>query len=118
MSELQCSPSGRKLHLQARAIRQAETRQRITAAAVELHQQVGPLHTTITAIAERAGVERLTVYRHFPDEASLHEACQQHFFAAHAPPNLMLWSEISTFRKRLRVGLTAGRERRLPAAHS
>jgi len=73
---------------------------------VELHQQHGPLHTTITAIAQRAGVERLTVYRHFPDETSLHEACQQHFFAAHAPPNLTLWLEISTFRKRLKVGLT------------
>ena len=106
MSELERSPSGRKLNLQARALRQSETRKRITQAAVELHQQVGPLHTTITAIAQRAGVERLTVYRHFPDEASLHEACQQHFFAAHALPNLMLWREISPFPNRLEVGLT------------
>ena len=105
MSELERSSSGRKLHLQARALRQSETRQRITQAAVELHQQHGPLHTTITAIAQRAGVERLTVYRHFPDEASLHEACQQHFFAAHALPNLALWREISTFPNRLGVGL-------------
>ena len=105
MSELERSPSGRKLHLRARALRQSETRQRITQAAVELHQKHGPLHTSITAIAQRAGVERLTVYRHFPDEASLHQACQQHFFTAHPLPNLMLWREISTFPNRLEVGL-------------
>ena len=105
MSELERSPSGRKLQLRARALRQSETRQRITQAAVELHQQLGPLHTTITAIAQRAGVERLTVYRHFPDEASLHQACQQHFLAAHELPNLAPWREISTFPNRLEVGL-------------
>ena len=105
MSELERSPSGRKLQLRARALRQAETRQRITQAAVELHQKHGPLHTSITAIAQRAGVERLTVYRHFPDEASLHQACQQHFFAAHELPNLALWQKISTFPNRLEVGL-------------
>ena len=106
MSELERSPSGRKLQLHVRALRQAETRQRITQAAVELHQKHGPLHTSITAIAQRAGVERLTVYRHFPDEASLHQACQQHFFAAHELPNLALWQEISTFPNRLEVGLS------------
>ena len=105
VSELERSPSGRKLHLRARALRQSETRQRITQATVELHQKHGPLHTSITAIAQRAGVERLTVYRHFPDEASLHQACQQHFFAAHALPNLALWREISTFPNRLEVGV-------------
>ena len=106
MSELERSPSGRKLQLRVRALRQYETRQRITAAAVELHQQYGPLHTSITAIAQRAGVERLTVYRHFPDEASLHEACQQHFFDSHPLPNLALWREISIFPNRLEVGLS------------
>lgn len=90
----------------ARALRQSETRQRITQAAVELHQQRGPLHTTITEITQRAGVERLTVYRHFPDEASLHQACQQHFFASHALPNLVLWQEVSTYPNWLKVGLT------------
>ena len=106
MSDLQRSPSGRKLNLRARALRQSETRQRITQAAVELHQQHGPLRTTITAIAQRAGVERLTVYRHFPDEISLHQACQQHFFASHPLPNLELWREVSTFPNRLAVGLS------------
>ena len=106
MSELERSPSGRKLNLRARALRQFETRQRITQAAVELHQQLGPLHTSITAIAQRAGVERLTVYRHFPDEASLHQACQQHFFASHPLPNLTLWQDIPIFANRLEVGLS------------
>ena len=106
MSDLERSPSGRKLNLRARALRQSQTRQRITQAAVELHQQRGPLHTTITEIAQRAGVERLTVYRHFPDEATLHQACQQHFFADNPLPNLTLWREISSFPDRLAVGLT------------
>ena len=106
MSELERSPSGRKLQLRARAIRQSQTRERITQAAVELHEQLGPLHTSITAIAARAGVERLTVYRHFPDEASLHQACQQHFFAAHPLPDLSAWRDISLLPKRLEFGLT------------
>ena len=106
MSELQRSPSGRKLNLRARALRQSQTRQRITQAAVELHQERGPLRTTITEIALRAGVERLTVYRHFPDEATLHQACQQHFFALHPLPNLALWREVSSFPNRLEVGLS------------
>jgi AcrR family transcriptional regulator len=106
VSELKRSPSGRKLQLRARAIRQSETRESITQATVELHEQLGPLHTTITAIAARAGVERLTVYRHFPDEASLLQACQQHFFAAHPLPDLSVWREISPFPKRLEVSLT------------
>lgn len=106
MSELERSPSGRKLQLRARAIRQSETRESITQATVELHEQLGPLQTTITAIAARAGVERLTVYRHFPDEKSLHQACQQHFFAAHPLPDLSVWRDISSLPKRLEVGLT------------
>jgi AcrR family transcriptional regulator len=106
VSELDRSPSGRKLHLRARALRQSQTRQRITQAAVELHQQRGPLHTTITEIAQRAGVERLTVYRHFPNETSLHQACQQHFFASHPLPNLELWRDVPTFPNRLEVGLS------------
>lgn len=106
MSDLERSPSGRKLHLRVRALRQSETRLRITQAAVELHQQRGPLHTTITEIALRAGVERLTVYRHFPDEAALHQACQQHFFTAHPLPDLALWRKVSAFPNRLELGIS------------
>jgi AcrR family transcriptional regulator len=105
VSEQGSSPSGRKLQLRARAIRQAHTRQRIVDAAVALHQEIGVLRTTITAIAERAGVERLTVYRHFPDEHTLHAACQQHFFAAHPPPDPANWAAISDFPDRVHTGL-------------
>ena len=65
----------RRYTLKRRAELQAETRQRIVDAAVALHSSVGPAATTISAIAEHAGVERLTVYRHFPDELTLLRAC-------------------------------------------
>lgn len=106
VSDLERSPSGRKLQLRARAVRQSQTRLRITQATVELHQERGPLRTTITEIAQRAGVERLTVYRHFPDEVALYQACQQHFFALHPLPNLALWREVLTFPDRLTFGLS------------
>jgi AcrR family transcriptional regulator len=70
-----------------RAEHQAETRRRIVEAAVGLHGTVGPLATTVSAIAERAGVERETVYRHFPDEPSLFAACTTHYMALHPAPS-------------------------------
>jgi AcrR family transcriptional regulator len=78
----------RKYELKQRAQRMAETRQRITDAAVELHGSVGPARTTIAAIAERAGVERLTVYRHFPDETAIFAACSSHWLAGHPFPDV------------------------------
>lgn len=69
-----------------RAAGEEETRQRIVAAMVALHEEVGPARTTVSAIAERAGVERLTVYRHFPDEPSMLRACSTHWNALHPPP--------------------------------
>lgn len=107
MSEQQrlASRKGRRLTLRARAQRQEETRRRIIQAAVELHESLGPLATTITAIAGRAGVERLTVYRHFPDERSLHEACTAHFFEQNPPPELGSWKRIEEPAARLRYGL-------------
>jgi AcrR family transcriptional regulator len=71
-----------------RAELEAETRRRITESAVELHCTVGPSHTSMSAVAERAGVRRSTLYRHFPDEASLFEACSSHWNAANPPPDL------------------------------
>lgn len=106
MSEQQRSPSGRKLTLRARAERQEQTRQRITEAAVRLHQEVGPLRTTVSAIADLAGVERLTVYRHFPDEHALHAACQRHFFSLNPPPEPAAWAEIEDVEVRVRTALT------------
>ena len=70
-----------------------------------LHQEVGPAATTISAIAERAGVERLTVYRHFPDEGDLFRACQSHFLAEHPMPDLNAWAAIAEPSARLRRAL-------------
>jgi AcrR family transcriptional regulator len=78
----------RKYELKARAERQAETRRRITEATVALHQEVGPARTTVTEVARRAGVTRLTVYNNFPEERELFAACQGHWLERHPPPTL------------------------------
>jgi AcrR family transcriptional regulator len=78
----------RKYELKERALRQAETRQRIVEAAVDLHTSVGPARTTISGIAERAGVERHTVYAHFPDDRTLFRACSEHWAGKHPMPDL------------------------------
>jgi AcrR family transcriptional regulator len=82
------STQKRKYELKARAERQAETRRRIAAATAELHGEVGPARTTVTEIARRAGVQRLTVYKNFPDEYELFAACQRHFLAENPPPDV------------------------------
>ena len=97
----------RKYEQRLRAERQDETRRRITEATAALHQEIGPAQTTISAIAERAGVERLTVYRHFPDEGELLQACQQHFRAQHPLPDPALWADMSAPAERLRMALVA-----------
>ena len=66
---------------------QQETRDRIVNATMELHEEVGPARTTIAEIARRAGVQRLTVYNHFPDDADLIGACQNHWLRLHPPPD-------------------------------
>jgi AcrR family transcriptional regulator len=71
-----------------RAAAEEATRERIVSAIVALHEEVGPARTTVSAIAERAGVERLTVYRHFPDEPSMLRACSAHWNALHPPPEI------------------------------
>ena len=96
----------RKYDMKRRAKRQEETRQRIVEATVELHKTVGMARTTISAIAEKAGVERLTVYRHFPDERALFSACSGHYMAANPPPDPALWTQVADPEKRLRVALT------------
>lgn len=69
-----------------RAEREAETRRRIVEAAVALHTSVGPARTTISAIAAEAGVQRHTVYSHFPEEAALFAACTSHWAQLHPFP--------------------------------
>jgi AcrR family transcriptional regulator len=88
-----------------RAELEAETRRRITESAVELHGSVGPSRTSMSAVAERAGVRRSTLYRHFPDEAALFEACSAHWAAANPPPDPGAWAAIEDPDERLRAGL-------------
>jgi AcrR family transcriptional regulator len=95
----------RKYEKKRRAELEAETRRRITETAVELHGTVGPAHTSISAIAERAGVRRSTVYRHFPDEAALFDACSSHWEEANPLPELAEWEAIADPDKRLRTAL-------------
>jgi len=83
----------------------AETRHRIAAAAVELHGTVGPARTTMSAVANQAGVQRHTVYRHFPTEAELFGACSAHFFTQHPLPDIEPWRGISDPRPRLQQAL-------------
>jgi AcrR family transcriptional regulator len=97
----------RTYRLRARAEHQARTRQRIATAAMELHERVGPGRTSIAAIAERAGVQRLTVYRHFPDELSLLRACGGQYRALHPPPAIEDWRAIGRAELRLATGLRA-----------
>ena len=89
-----------------RAERQDETRLRIVEATIKLHQEIGGLATTISAIAELAGVERATVYRHFPDERALLQACTGHYAAQHPPPNPGAWAQIEDANDRLQTALT------------
>jgi AcrR family transcriptional regulator len=97
----------RKYDLRQRAQRQAETRGRIVEAMVALHREVGPARTTISAIAERAGVERLTVYRHFGDETAMFQACSAHFATEVAPPDPAAWTGVTEPAERLRAALLA-----------
>jgi AcrR family transcriptional regulator len=93
--------------LKRRAERQAKTRQRIVEAAVELHSSVGPAATTISMIAERAGVQRHTFYAHFPDERSLGLACSALTMQRDPLPDAQAWRAVADPRQRLRTGLAA-----------
>jgi AcrR family transcriptional regulator len=82
-----------------------ETRRRIVEAAVKLHGTVGPLHTTFSGVAAEAGVQRSTVYRHFPDEEALFGACTSHWFARHPWPRAEEWRTEPDPVRRLEQGL-------------
>lgn len=99
--------SKRKYTKRRRAAQEAETRQRIVAAAAELHGEKGPRDTTVSAVAARAGVQRLTVYRHFPDDHALFRACTAHWLAANPPPEPAAWSGVADARARSRAALAA-----------
>lgn len=106
MVDQQKQGSGRGYRMSRRALSVDETRQRIAAAAFELHGEIGPARTTISAVADRAGVQRHTVYNHFPDLSSLFEACTAHGLRVMGLPDGHQWREIADPGERLRRGLT------------
>jgi AcrR family transcriptional regulator len=99
------SDQKRQYRMKRRAEQEAETRRRITESAVALHGSLGPAQTSVSAVADRAGVQRSTVYRHFPDEAALFGACSQHWGERNPPPDIGSWAEIGDPEERLATAL-------------
>jgi AcrR family transcriptional regulator len=95
----------RRYELKKRAEQVEQTRRRITEATIELHLTVGPAATRISEIARSAGVQRLTVYKHFPDDAALLGACSQHWRALHPAPDPAAWGAVADPGERLRMAL-------------
>ena len=93
--------------LKRRAEQQSGTRQRIVDAAVALHGEIGPARSSLSQVAERAGVQRNTLYRHFPDERTLLFACSGHYSSQHPVPSTEGWSDIADPVERARHGLRA-----------
>jgi AcrR family transcriptional regulator len=96
----------RKYEMKKRAERQRETRRRIVEATVELHRTRGPANTTVSEIAKRAGVNRLTVYNHFPDITDLLKACSRSWTERHPTPDPTPWKQIDDPQERLQTALT------------
>lgn len=88
-----------------RADLEEQTRLRITESAVELHGTLGPARTSMSAIAEHAGVRRSTLYRHFSDEVAVFAACSAHWSALHPPPDITVWARVDDVDERLRKAL-------------
>jgi AcrR family transcriptional regulator len=105
MSNELSNTKARPYRKRRRAEQEERTRLRITEAAMQLHGSVGPARTTISAVAERAGVQRATVYRHFPDEESLFMACSAHWASLNPRPDPASWSEVDDPDDRLRTAL-------------
>ncbi|HTT29739.1 MAG TPA: TetR/AcrR family transcriptional regulator [Solirubrobacteraceae bacterium] len=106
MSSENTSAPKRSYQKRRRAERELETRRRITEAAVKLHGTLGPARTTIKGIATEAGVQRATVYRHFPDLNSLFITCSTHWANLNPPPDPNTWTQITDPDIRLRQGLS------------
>jgi AcrR family transcriptional regulator len=99
------SDGKRKYEKKRRAEAEAQTRLRITESAVELHGTLGPARTSMSAVAEHAGVRRSTLYRHFPDEAALFGACSAHWAMENPPPDISRWEGIEDPAERLSLAL-------------
>jgi AcrR family transcriptional regulator len=99
------SDQKRQYRMKRRAEQEARTRQRITESAVELHGTLGPARTSVSAVAEHAGVRRSTVYRHFPDEEALFGACSAHWAERNPPPDVTAWEAIADPDERLSTAL-------------
>jgi AcrR family transcriptional regulator len=97
----------RPYRMSERAKSREETRQKIVEATMHLHEELGPRATTISAIAEKAGVQRLTIYRHFPDETAVFQACTAHWLSLNPPPEPHTWASINDPPDRLKAALTA-----------
>jgi AcrR family transcriptional regulator len=95
----------RPYQMRRRAELEEQTRRRITESTIALHEELGPARTSISAIAERAGVRRSTVYRHFPDENALFAACSSHWRAANPPPDAGAWAAIEDPAARTKTAL-------------
>jgi AcrR family transcriptional regulator len=102
---IEMTQNKRKYEMKKRAERQRETRRRIVEATVELHRTRGPANTTVSEIAKRAGVNRLTVYNHFPDTTDLLRACSRSWTERHPAPDPKPWAQISDPQDRLRAAL-------------
>ena len=96
----------RSYTLKRRAENQADTRRRIVEATVALHSEIGPARTSISAVAERAGVQRHTVYAHFPTERDLSMACSGLALERDPLPDEGIWRAIADPEARLRRGLS------------
>lgn len=101
------STQKRRYELKARAEAQEATRARIAAAAAGLHEENGIAQTTVADIARRAGVQRLTVYNHFPDLGALLPQCTAHYLSQHPWPDLAHALALEDPAVRLRAALTA-----------
>jgi AcrR family transcriptional regulator len=95
----------RKYELGKRAEAQAETRRRIVEAAIALHQTKGPARTTVSEVAELAGVQRATLYKHFPSMRELGLACSGLYSEQNPAPDASAWLPVQG-EERLQLGLT------------
>ncbi|MBX3069199.1 MAG: TetR/AcrR family transcriptional regulator [Thermomicrobiales bacterium] len=98
------TPATRTYRKRKRAVSEAETRQRIVDAAIAMHQSKGNA-ATISEVARVAGISRITLYRHFPDELALLTACTSHYMEQHPLPDLATWTAIEDPIERLRKAL-------------